>query len=270
MAHYLPGNIRDRIHDLMKQQKITQATLARIAGIDESTLSRFLSGKTQALAPEQLIRIAREFGVSTDFLLGIVNVPDKTNYNISELGLSAQAARNLYTQRVDPRVVNYLLESYQFAEVTRLIAQYLSGELAAGIAAHNELFQDVSRLLRGSGLPDGANDVLARKIPKSQELDAIQKYFLAAVKGMEKDVQLEIAAKKLTNDEFDRIVSEVPKGQEAPTRQIAPEDLAESIVSSIRGQELVSEEHLEQLRASLVAVMEDMKQNDEREIAARQ
>ncbi len=145
----------------------------------------------------------------------------------------------------------------------------MSGELAAGIASHNELFQDVSRLLRGSGLPDGANDVLARKMPRNQELDAIQKYFLAAVKGMKQDVQLEVAAKKLTSDEFDRIVSAASKGKEAPTRQIAPDDLAESIVSSIRGQELVSEEHLEQLRASLVAVMEDMKQNDEREIAPR-
>lgn len=270
MAHYLPGNIRDRIHDLMKQKKMTQAALARIAGIDESTFSRFLSGKTQSLAPEQMIRIAREFGVSTDFLLGIVNVPDKTNYNISELGLSAQAARNLYTQRVDPRVVSYLLESCQFAEATRLIAQYLSGELAAGIAAHNELFHDVSQLLRGSGMPDSANDVLARKMPRGQELDAIQKYFLAAVKGMEKDVQLEVAAKKLTGDEFDRILSEASKGEEAPKKHIAPDDLADSIVSSIRGQQLVSEEHLEQLRASLVAVMEDIKQNDEREIVAHQ
>lgn len=86
MAHYLPGDIRDRIRDLMKQKKITQSALAHIAGLDESAFSRFLNGKTQAIGPEQLIRIAREFRVTTDFLLRIVDVPDKTNYDISELG----------------------------------------------------------------------------------------------------------------------------------------------------------------------------------------
>lgn len=270
MAHYLPGDIRDRIRDLMKQKKITQSALAHIAGLDESAFSRFLNGKTQAIGPEQLIRIAREFRVTTDFLLGIVDVPDKTNYDISELGLSAQAARNLHTQRVDPRVVTYLLESPQFGQTTRLIAQYLTGELAAGIAAHNELFDDVARLLANSGLPAGANDALARKIPRKQELDTIQTYFAAAVKGIEKDIKLEVAAKNLSKEQFQRILSETSKGEDASSRQISPEEFANSILNSIRGQKLVSEQTLEKLRAALIAVAEDMQENDRREIAVHQ
>lgn len=254
----------------MKQKKITQSALAHIAGLDESAFSRFLNGKAQAIGPEQLIRIARKFRVTTDFLLGIVDVPDKTNYDISELGLSVQAARNLHTQRVDPRVVTYLLESPQFGQTTRLIAQYLTGELAAGIAAHNELFDDVARLLANSSLPAGANDALARKIPRKQELDTIQTYFTAAVKGIEKDVKLEVAAKKLSKEQFQRILSETSKGEDAPSRQISPEKFADSILNSIRGQKLVSEQTLEKLRAALIAVAEDMQENDRREIAVHQ
>ena len=94
---YLPGKIRDRIQDLMKFRKITQAELATRIGCSESMLSRFISGKTDKLGDENIIRIARVFNVSTDFLLGEVDVPDRLNYDISELGLSVQAARNLYT-----------------------------------------------------------------------------------------------------------------------------------------------------------------------------
>lgn len=116
MEHtWLPGKIRDRIRDLMKERGLTQAELALRIGTTESTLSRFLNGKTDKLGDESIIRLARTFNVSTDFLLGESDVPDRVNYDISEdiseLGLSVQAARNLYTKKVDPRVVNRLLES---------------------------------------------------------------------------------------------------------------------------------------------------------------
>ena len=42
---YLPGKIRDRIQDLMKSRKVTQAELATRIGCSESSLSRFISGK---------------------------------------------------------------------------------------------------------------------------------------------------------------------------------------------------------------------------------
>ena len=102
---YLPGKIRDRIQDLMKSHKVTQAELATRIGCSESMLSRFISGKTDKLGDENIIRIARVFNVSTDFLLGEVDVPGRMNYDISELGLSVQAARNLYTHKMNPQVV---------------------------------------------------------------------------------------------------------------------------------------------------------------------
>lgn len=74
---YLPGKIRDRIQDLMKSRKVTQAELAAKIGCSESALSRFISGKTDKLGDENIIRIAHAFEVSTDFLLGEVDEPDR-------------------------------------------------------------------------------------------------------------------------------------------------------------------------------------------------
>ena len=55
---YLPGNIRQRMQELMKEHKITQAQLATRIGSTESAISRFVSGKTDKISTEHLLRIA--------------------------------------------------------------------------------------------------------------------------------------------------------------------------------------------------------------------
>ena len=262
MAVYLTGDLRFRLKNLMMERKASQSQLAKVAGISESTFSRFMSGQIQDLSAESVIRIARKLDVSTDFLLGIINVPDKRNYNISDLGLTAQAARNLYTQRVNRDVVDYLLENPKFAETTRLIADYMSGSLAAGIAAQNELLDNVAGMLIDAKLYAGARDVKVRKIPKNQVLDKIQTTFAAAVRDMEKDVTLEVAAKKLTNEQFERIRSEVTKDEALAGKQITPEQFADMILASIQSQNLLSGETAQKLRDALIAVAEDMRKAD--------
>lgn len=262
MAVYLTGDLRFRLKNLMMERKASQSQLAKVAGISESTFSRFMSGQIQDLSAESVIRIARKLDVSTDFLLGIINVPDKRNYNISDLGLTAQAARNLYTQRVNRDVVDYLLENPKFAETTRLIADYMSGSLAAGIAAQNELLDNVAGMLIDAKLYAGARDVKVRKIPKNQVLDKIQTTFAAAVRDMEKDVTLEVAAKKLTNEQFERIRSEVTKDEALAGKQITPEQFADMILASIQGQNLLSAETAQKLRDALIAVAKDMRKAD--------
>ena len=67
---YPPGKIRNRIQDLMKSRKVIQAELATRIGVSEGSLRRFISGKTDKLGDENIIRIARVFHISADFLLG--------------------------------------------------------------------------------------------------------------------------------------------------------------------------------------------------------
>ena len=67
---YLPGDTRQRIQDLIKNRKITQAELAEKVGLSNSALSRYLQGGTKNLGDGYIIRIAKYFEVSTDFLLG--------------------------------------------------------------------------------------------------------------------------------------------------------------------------------------------------------
>ena len=89
------------------------------------------------------------FEVSTDFLLGEVNTPDRTNFDIEELGLSVQAARNLYTGKANAEIVNRLLESPRFAEVTYMIEQYFDDTLAVGFAGQNQMLKCYNKVVTG-------------------------------------------------------------------------------------------------------------------------
>ena len=188
---YLPADVRKRIVDVMRERKMTQRELALRIDVNESTISRFLSGKTEKLSEESVIRIARVFNVSTDFILGTTVIPDKKNYDISELGLSVEAAKNLYTGKVNNDVVNRLLENPRFATVTYMIAQHLDDTLAGGYAAQNQMFATVGSLLLGQNqTPEAvqaARTANAMKVPTYQaDQTTIQNTFMTVVKEIKK------------------------------------------------------------------------------------
>ena len=149
------------------------------------------------------------FNVSTDFLLGEVDVPDRINYDISELGLSVQAARNLYTHKVNPQIVNALLESPEFANTTNLIPRYLDDELANGFATQNQLYATVAGML-GSA-PRAVEEVKNLQVPVYQfDLAAIQRSFLSAVQAIKKEVGNDLSASKELTSQAMKILSALP------------------------------------------------------------
>ena len=65
-----------------------------MASLNEVFVMLIIGGKTDKIGDESIVKMAQIFDVSTDFLLGVVNEPERKNYDISELGLSVKAAQN--------------------------------------------------------------------------------------------------------------------------------------------------------------------------------
>ena len=140
---------RTRINDLLKAKKISQAKLAQEIGIDRSALSRFISGKTDMIAHETVIKIAKYFDVTTDFVLGLTDEPARTNYDISELGLTVKAAQNLYTGKVNAEILSRLLENDYCGQLVRHIGLALSRAWQTGVAAQNQFLTSFGNYLYG-------------------------------------------------------------------------------------------------------------------------
>ena len=218
---YLPGTVRQRIQELIKERKITQAELAVEIGMAESSLSRFLSEKTDKIGDEYIIKIADFLEVSTDFILGQTDFPERRNYDIGELGLSYKAAMALYTREVDTDVVNRILESPQFPEITRMISRYFKDTIAEGFAVQNAMWDSLRQLT-------GTVDTSHLANPQEGMEAAAQILFMMKADPHEKDIEsIQFALMTMLRDIKAGIQTQTP------TTELATKQITQSMMQSM-------------------------------------
>ena len=237
---YLPGTVRHRIQELIKERKITQAELAAEIGMAESSLSRFLSEKTDKIGDEYIIKIADFLGVSTDFILGQTDFPERRNYDIGELGLSYKAAMALYTREVDTDVVNRILENPQFPEITRMISRYFKDTIAEGFAVQNAMWDtlqqltgtaDTSHLANPQEGTEAAAQILSmmKTAPHEKDVEAIQSALMIMLRDIKAGIQTQTPTTELVTAQLTHAMMEsMVKGENAvpAVQKISLEQLA--------------------------------------------
>lgn len=224
---YLPGTVRQRIQDQLKERKITQGELAAEIGMAESSLSRFLSEKTDKIGDEYIIKIADFLGVSTDFILGQTDFPERRNYDIGELGLSYKAAMALYTREVDTDVVNRILENPQFPTITRMIARYFKDSNAEGPAGLNAMWDtmqqmvgtlDTSHLANPQEGTEAAAQILdlLKTQPYEKDIETIQAALMNMLREIKTGIQTQTPVTELVTKQITQTMMEsVVKGENA-------------------------------------------------------
>ena len=237
---YLPGTVRQRIQDQLKERKITQGELAAAIGLADSSLSRFLSEKTDKIGDEYIIKIADFLGVSTDFILGQTDFPERRNYDIGELGLSYKAAMALYTREVDTDVVNRILENPQFPEITRMISRYFKDTIAEGLAVQNAMWDTLQQLTGTVNTSHLANPQegteavtqilsMMKTAPHEKDVEAIQSALMTMLQDIKTGIQTqtpttELATKQITQSMMQSMVkgeNAVPALQSISLEQLA-------------------------------------------------
>ena len=269
---YLPGDTRrQRIQDLIKSRKMTQAELAGMIGLSESALSRYLQGKTELLGDGYIIRIAKIFQVSTDFLLGETDIPDRKNYDIEELGLTAKSAKLLYTGKIDSQTLNLLIEDPRFPKLLNMLSRYQKETVKQGIEAMNEQLSFVHSLFLGhaaSGADNAdaakaaAKDIEKMRTPEiNADLTAIQNLFMNIVRGLKEkgEKAVDADAIKATRDSMEKMRDELTKGKEAfDLNNLTAEDLADAVsMNLVYGG--ASEETTSEFKNAMIHIFNDLR-----------
>ena len=270
---YLPGDTRQRIQDLIKNRKITQAELAEKVGLSNSALSRYLQGGTRNLGDGFIIRIAKYFDVSTDFLLGETDIPDRKNYDIEELGLSAETAKLLYTGKVDASVLNQLIEHPRFPHLLLLLARYRDETMVAGMNAMNQVLTFSRSLLTGQAklhpedaeaAGDAAKDLqLLGTPPVTADTNIIQNLFMQIARDIKKNAESSAEAQqKATAEVLNRLRANLTKGEDAvDLSKLTAEDLTAAVMKTI-SEAGIPEEMLSSFSVSFVDLLNALKEPD--------
>ena len=204
MSERLPGNLQERLRELREEHGYSsKEQLADALGINRSTYGRIENGTTKTISSELLIKLAELYDVSADYILGISNTPERTYYDIGELGMSVDAALNLYSGKVSRKVLNELLLNNKFAVATKMMENYFSTVVAGIIKTQNQLldfnYDLISYLTENGELPNDEDirnlkkKTKSAKVPMNRyELDSISRQFNVAVKEIENKVKDEV------------------------------------------------------------------------------
>ena len=202
-----------------------------------------------------MLRIAKVFEVSTDFLLGKSTRPTGQILILKNWACRCRRARNLYTGKANAEIVNRLWKAPRFAEVTYMIEQYFDDTLAAGFAGQNQMLTTLSAMLRRNNKTDAAvqaaRTVNRQKVPVYQaDLTMIQNTFMAALREVKKEIGNDFtAAQSLTKGITQQMFTELTKGADVHTPTITPEMISAAVTQSAAGMDGVQKEALDKFRS---------------------
>ena len=266
MHEYFQGTVGERIQDLLREKKMTQAVLAQRTQISKATLNRYITDENSRIPHDALLQIARVLGVSTDFLLGATDY--RTNYDIEELGLTAAAAAKLYTGELNPHIVSQLLENPYFAQMVSEIAAFMEGTESTATATYNGMMKVASKVmyLQGKKRPEdraaakaAIQDIKNHMIPPMQpDMTMIRAAFenLLADLRRQADEYVQLRA-SLTTSTMESIIRQLEKRQDGlDLKKITLEDIAGAIAEQLVDTGMPDEKK-EGLRKKLVEVLND-------------
>ena len=260
-----PGDLRSRVRDLLIEKKMSQAELAEKIGMSESSFSRYMSGQIDKLSTNSIVAIASVFGVSTDFLLCLTNIPYRTNYDIEKLGLTAEAAKSLMTRTVNPDIVNILLTMPEFALLTHKLEDMQQGIMAAGVASMKAIPHQAQSMMleftktdpeKRRALQETFKEIRASQPGSSYDYDVItaENIFRKIMQAFrEKGKSHAEDSAKLTSEKMRQIAAafQWQTNEQGQLTGFAPEKMVETILTSLCQLPLTGEEK-ESLRAAML------------------
>ena len=195
------ASIGARLEHLRARKGVSDAELAKAFGINRSTIGRILKGETEKVSSQMIIDAAQYFGVSTDFLLGLTDMPDPMNHPVESFGLTEGAARAILSEDVNIGILNRLLENLRFCQLTQTMAYALEPDQTAGvmsyanILAHGEsLFLEymapsvkIKRELKKDSQKIAAKVIDPNTVGNGQMLEE----FRAVIQQIRKDMKME-------------------------------------------------------------------------------
>lgn len=271
---FLPGELKDRLKELRTVEKITASELAERTGIDASTLSRIENGKLQKVSDDVLLKLAKHFDVSTDFLLGLTNYPDKVNYTVEDLGLTELAVKNLYTGAVNAKVVSMLLEEPRFQSIANMIENYLSGRYAAERAALHETIAGARRFGKQAAAANPAFVPAAAAMSGMlgsldleivpDDLDRIQKHLRFLLMDLRKKNENPSGeeARTITRKAYDDMTRECAAKKKLDPKTVTKEDIANVLIQQLEEQTKLPPRILREQKKVFIDMLDYMSKNE--------
>ena len=102
---YIKLTNAERLKDLREERGLTLDQLAKETGLSKSALGSYELNENVEISPHSALTLAKFYGVSTDYLLGLTEIKNRPNVELHELHLSDAMIDLLKSGKINNRLL---------------------------------------------------------------------------------------------------------------------------------------------------------------------
>ena len=167
-------SIQERLKDLRVEKGLTLEQLSQQTKIPASTLGSYESDDYKEIPHRNIFDLAKFYGVSTDYLLGMTENRQLGNISISDLHLSDAALSLLKDQKLNTLLLSELITHEQFRKLMLDLEIYVDGLADMQVKSLNLAVETGRKILLKRHNPDEYN--LQLNVLKASHLE-LNEYF---------------------------------------------------------------------------------------------
>ena len=194
--------IQERLKDLRVERSLTLEQLSAETGISKSALGKYEADDFKDISPFSMVELAKFYGVSTDYLLGLTEQKNHPNTELNALHLGDDAIEVLRTGKFNHRLLSELIchEDFQhFMLDTEIYVDRIADMRVNDMNAVLEAVRQMALMKNG----DNENDLHLRTLEVAQIRE--DEYFGSLIaddlKGILRDIRNEHRPDTMTADE---------------------------------------------------------------------
>ncbi len=122
--------ITARLKDLRKKRGLTLEALAEATKISRPALGTYETGDFKDISPFSIVKLAKFYGVTTDYLMGVSNLEKEADTEIQELRLTNEALNALKTGGFSGTLLSEIISHRDFQRLMvdiEIFADHIAG-----------------------------------------------------------------------------------------------------------------------------------------------
>ena len=137
-------SIQERLKDLRVERGLTLEQLAEQTHLSKSALGSYEAEDFKDISHYALIKLAKFYGVTTDYLLGLSQTKNHSNADLADLRLSDDMIELLKSGRVDNSLLCELVVHPDFPRFMAELEVYVNGIAGKQVQSANAIVDAVS------------------------------------------------------------------------------------------------------------------------------
>ena len=194
--------IQERLKDLRVECGLTLEQLSAETGISKSALGKYEADDFKDISPFSMVELAKFYGVSTDYLLGLTEQKNHPNTELDALHLGDDAIEVLRTGKFNHRLLSELICHKDFQRFLLDAEIYVDRIADMRVNDMNAVLEAVRQmaLMKNGG---DANDLYLRTLEVAQirEDEYLGSLIADDLKGILRDIRNEHRPDTMTADE---------------------------------------------------------------------